>query len=365
MGEPAPPSTCLLRPASRDGTTAVLHVLTCKRIKSENSRMATSISPWINGTAADSRTGTDTDSSLDPPSRSEREGIDTLAAAARAAGWVKPAHEFARTLRKDRLPSDLLAVDMLLEGGLARGRISEIIGRHGAGKTSLAARFTAAATQRGETAAWIDSSGAFDPASLQQADVILSRVLWVNPSGTGFALGRRLGPARQWCGDEAAPLAGHFVRSCAERPGDGARRSALAGQQWRAAELALKAGGFGLLVLDLGSYQGVVSRIAALRLARAAEQSATAVLILTRQRMCGSFAALTLALKSAPRFSRLDAGAPVLFDGLKIEARLARNKLGAPGRAAAWSALTAPPPARSALSVLLSRPVALVRAVSG
>ena len=306
-------------------------------------------------------------------SLAKRRRLDATVAAIRATAAVKPASELARTLSKDRLPSGLLAIDTLLDGGLARGKISEVIGRHGAGKTSLAACFTAAAVQHGEIAAWIDSSGAFDPASLRQTGVILSRVLWINPATTAGRVSYRYLDSAKFEHDDApvsdagCPPYPHTER-IAQRSREGSRLPAFVVRQWRAAELVLKAGGFGLLVLDLGSYSGMVSRVAALRLARLAEYGATAVLILAQRRVCGSFTAVSLALKSAPRFSRfsrLGAHAPVLFDGLRIEARLARNKLGAPGRSTTWDAL-AVLPARAASPVLSSpRPIALARAISG
>ena len=84
--------------------------------------------------------------------------------------------------RKDRrLSACLEPVNILLEGGIPRGRISEIVGRRGCGKTSLAAAFISSATRRGEVAAVIDLANAFDPATMAEAGVELSRVLWVHP----------------------------------------------------------------------------------------------------------------------------------------------------------------------------------------
>ena len=65
--------------------------------------------------------------------------------------------------RKDRrLPSGLPLVDSLLDGGIVRGRVSEIIGDRSSGKTTLAASFAAFSTMRGEFAAWVDSADSFD-----------------------------------------------------------------------------------------------------------------------------------------------------------------------------------------------------------
>ncbi len=204
--------------------------------------------------------------------------------------------------RKDRrLPSGLALLDELIDGGIARGRISEITGPASSGKTTIAARFIASATRRGETTAWIDLPGAFDPASIEAAGADLARILWA-----GFD--------------------GEF------RTADFACRFYLPKKRkdpLKAAELILEAGGFGLVVIDFGTMRYPLAQGAALRLARAAERSGAAVLALAAHRMCGTFAALTLSLDRAQTcFSRTAPGAPALFDGLHIEVTVARNKLG-------------------------------------
>ena len=87
-------------------------------------------------------------------------------------------HELTRKDR--RLSSGLAPLDALIDGGIPRGRISEITGRAGSGKTSIAASFAAFATRRGEVAAWLDSSGSFDPESMAAAGVELRRMLWAS-----------------------------------------------------------------------------------------------------------------------------------------------------------------------------------------
>ena len=87
------------------------------------------------------------------------------------------------TCKDRRLSASLEPVNVLLEGGIPRGRISEIAGRCGCGKTSLAAAFISSATRRGEVAAVIDLVNAFDPATMAEAGIELSRVLWVHPGG--------------------------------------------------------------------------------------------------------------------------------------------------------------------------------------
>src|SRR5260370_588903 len=101
----------------------------------------------------------------------------------------------------------------------------------------------------------------------------------------------------------------------------------------KAAELVLGAGGFGLVVIDFGEAPRALAYASSLRIARAAERSGAAVIALAPWRMCGTFAALSLATSRAETsFSRLAPGAPVTFDGLTVDPVVARNKMGGTGR---------------------------------
>src|SRR4029453_14213867 len=111
-----------------------------------------------------------------------------------------------------RLATGLPALDAAIEGGLPRGRVTELVGMRSAGRTGLACRIAASATRAGETIAWVDPEDALDPAAAGAAGVALPRTLWVRPRDVPDAL--------------------------------------------RAAEILLGAGGFGLVVLDLGSAGG-------------------------------------------------------------------------------------------------------------
>ena len=209
--------------------------------------------------------------------------------------------------RKDRrLISQIPAIDALLGGGIPRGRISEIVGRQSSGKTSIAASFMASAARRGEVVGLVDGGESFDPMTMSQAGVDLERTLWVHP---------------------------------------GNQKNLL-----RAAELILEAGGFGLVVVDFGLYRRALTQSSALRLARWAERSGAGVLIIADFRMCGTFSALTLCLKcNRPLLSRLNGIGPALFDGLSIDAVLARNKLGPSGGRAQWRTAFEPSDRGSAL----------------
>jgi hypothetical protein len=283
--------------------------------------------------------------------------------------------------RKDRrLGASLAPVNVLLEGGIPRGRISEIIGRRGCGKTSLAATFISSATRRGEVAAVIDMANSFDPATMAEGGVELSRVLWVYPGEKIKGLLDIEGLLEVSPG----PISGQ-----GERPDRKTSAMRLHGVDQharnflRAAELVLEAGGFGLLVMDFGESAFTLASSSALRLARMAERSGTAVLMLVTRPLCGTFAAVSLDLFSTRAiFSRNPFGlkrtrfvagqalglkgirrplsdqgegtenslrpneregtARALFEGIEIRASIRRNKVGRSGQSAQWRSLVNP-----------------------
>jgi hypothetical protein len=262
-----------------------------------------------------------------------------------------------------RVRCGIAPVDKLIGGGIVRGRISEIIGHPGAGRTSLAAAFAASITGRSEVAAWIDAEGSCDPGSIAAAGVDLARLLWVatpaNPSRSGerrvahFAGEPPQSPQATYHSDHYVAdhyVADHYVadHNVEGRSSYGAKRPSSA-VVLKAAEWILAAGGFGLVVIDCGRLRdgkgrvGSFTQSAALRLAHGAERSGAAVVVIAAHQMCGTFAALSLMLsRRRACFSRASSGAPALFDGLMVEARVMRNKLGGSGGAATWSALADP-----------------------
>ena len=86
-----------------------------------------------------------------------------------------------------------------------------------------------------------------------------------------------------------------------------------------------------------------IPQSAALRLARAAERSNAAVIVMGDRSLCGTFAVLSLELRRRRfYFNRTASAAPATFDGQLIEARVTRNKLGGSGRAVVWQAAIDP-----------------------
>jgi hypothetical protein len=228
--------------------------------------------------------------------------------------WALPAgvqlgHTSIEPLR--RLPSQLAVIDDLLDGGLPRGRVSELVGPQSSGKTSLLVTFLAAATRRSEVIAYVDLTDSLDPGLFAAAGVDLERLLWVRPPSLKDAV--------------------------------------------RCAEIILQAGGFAAVALDLSlslvtGYRLPITgyRNVWPRLARAAERSHAALIVLAPQRLTGSVATLGIETQARPLWStsfvsrsapspayspeRVGVRARPLFDGFDVAVTVARSKLGPPGR---------------------------------
>jgi hypothetical protein len=189
-----------------------------------------------------------------------------------------------------RLSTGLPALDGAVEGGLPRGRVTELAGPSGAGRTGIAFAIAAHATRAGETIAWVDAEDALDPDAAVDTGVVLARTLWVRPRHPDDAL--------------------------------------------RAAELLLRAGGFGLVTLDLGvlpARSGAAPAVT--RLARAAEASRTALLVLTPEPTVGAAAALGLAVRARRIQWSGGPGRMVALDGIEAVVHVTRNRLGRSGAA--------------------------------
>jgi hypothetical protein len=189
------------------------------------------------------------------------------------------------------LATGIPALDALLGGGLARGRLSELHGPLSSGRTSVALALLARATEAGEVVAVVDSADAFHPASARGAGVQLDRVLWVRPPGVSEAV--------------------------------------------RASERLLQARGFAAVLLDASIRDAEWEALPAAvwqRLTRAAAAGGTALIVVSLRRVTGSHAEFALGLQ--PIFARFS-GTPSLFEGLEIEAAITRQRRSRPRRPAA------------------------------
>jgi hypothetical protein len=194
--------------------------------------------------------------------------------------------------RPPPLPTAVPELDRLLEGGLARGRLVELVGERSSGRFSLILALLAAATQAGEAAALVDLGDGLDPAGAAAAGVELPRLLWVRPPGL---------------------------------------RQALAGAEM------LVATGFPLVVVELGmppvpgagALRGGGER-AWLRLARAARTHDAALVVSSPYRASGAAAAAVLAARAEPRYLG-DGCSPLLLGGLDTRVRLEKARGRSPG----------------------------------
>ncbi len=154
--------------------------------------------------------------------------------------------------RETPLPTSCPALDTLLDGGLERGQLTELVGGRGSGRFGVVLSTLAAATAAGEVAALLDLGDHLDLQVAQAAGCALERLLWVRPE--------RL-------------------------------RDALA-----ATEMALQSG-FVLIVLELGCPPlagGRGSESAWVRLQRAAAAQGCALLVSSPYRVSGTAAGTVL-----------------------------------------------------------------------
>ncbi len=79
------------------------------------------------------------------------------------------------------LATDIPGLDKLLGGGLARGSLTELIGRPSSGRFATLLTALQRVTSSGEPAALIDQGGHLDPQSAAATGIDLERLLWVCP----------------------------------------------------------------------------------------------------------------------------------------------------------------------------------------
>jgi len=156
------------------------------------------------------------------------------------------------------LPTGVPEIDALLNG-FPRGAITEIHGAASSGRTSLLLSALAFATEKEETCALIDCSDTFDPLSAAKARVDFDRLLWVR------------------------------CNSNLERA-------------FKATDLLLHSGGFGLVALNLADVPTRNARriISSwwFRFRRALENTRTALIVITSVPCIRSCAAMVLELKN-------------------------------------------------------------------
>jgi len=165
---------------------------------------------------------------------------------------------------RDVAATGMPSLDRALGGGIARGHLSEIIGPRSSGRTTVLCRMLAAAADRGEAIALIDTCDRFDPCSAERAGLDLSKLLWIRDTGNAL-------------------------------------------RALKAMNLVLQAGGFGLVAFDVADVHRTALRQFPLttwmRMARVIEGSQTAAVVVTSERLARSPGGVTIALDPAPDVS--------------------------------------------------------------
>jgi recombination protein RecA len=155
---------------------------------------------------------------------------------------------------EETISTGIVEVDTLTNG-LPRGAITEIFGPASSGRTSLMLSALAHATTHEEVCALIDTSNAFDPQSAAKAGMDLDQLLWL-------------------------------------------RCDSKLEHAFKAADLILQGGGFGLVVLDLGDIPAQQARkiISSwwYRFRRVVENKPTAFLVIAQDSCVRSCASLSL-----------------------------------------------------------------------
>jgi hypothetical protein len=164
----------------------------------------------------------------------------------------------------ETLSSGIAEVDSL-SGGIPRGAITEISGPRSSGRTSLLYSALAYATTHDEICALIDTNDTFAPTSAAAAGIDFERLLWI-------------------------------------------RCAANLEHAFKATDLLLHAGGFGLVILDIGDVAGKEARriISSwwYRFRRTIENRPTAIIVISEEACTRSCAALTLELHGNGEWSR-------------------------------------------------------------
>ncbi len=166
--------------------------------------------------------------------------------------------------------------DLLLDGGLPVGAISEITGPASSGRTSLVLAFLAQRTAEERVCAWVDASDAFDPESAAANGVHLQRLLWVRCANVKSPLNSKIQPGLRGQ-DKPWTRLDHALR---------------------ATDLLLQAAGFAAIVLDLGhiipEHAGRIPLATWFRFRQAADRTRCSLIVIGQAGYAQSSAALVL-----------------------------------------------------------------------
>src|SRR5882724_9370375 len=156
------------------------------------------------------------------------------------------------------ISTGIFEVDSFIGGGLPRGAITEVFGPASSGRTSFMLSALAHATNHEEVCALVDINNVFDPKSAARAEINCERLLWIR------------------CANNLE-------------------------HAFKATDLLLQGGGFGLVLLDLGDIPAKsAKRIISswwYRFRRTLEPTPTALVVIAEESCVRSCATLALELK--------------------------------------------------------------------
>jgi hypothetical protein len=164
---------------------------------------------------------------------------------------------------QERRPAEVIStgipqIDSFTFGGLPRGAVTEVFGPASSGRTSFMFSSLVHATNHDEVCALVDTNNAFDPKSGAEAQINFERLLWIR------------------CANNLE-------------------------HAFKATDLLLQSGGFGLVVLDLGDVPAKnAKRIISswwYRFRRTLEATPTALVVIAEESCVRSCATLALELK--------------------------------------------------------------------
>jgi recombination protein RecA len=167
----------------------------------------------------------------------------------------------------EMFPTGIAAIDREA-GGIPKGALTQMCAPVGmtSGRTTLLLSLLAQVTSKEQFCAVVDASDCFDPESAEAAGICLSRLLWVRCSGKGMK---------------------------------------SVEQAFKAADILIQNGGFGVIALDLGNVDERLIRKIPLttwfRFARVIEALPTALVVLLTHSAAQSCAGLTLNFTPTPK----------------------------------------------------------------
>ena len=172
------------------------------------------------------------------------------------------------------IPTGMAELDARLEGGIPRGHLSEVVGPRSSGRLAILVSALTAATSRGEAVALIDPLDMFDPVSASAGGLDFQRMLWIRGDASSSA--------RVSLSCEYGTLQKNLDRAV------------------KALNIVLQAGGFGVVVLDLGEIAAqTIKRLPYttwLRLHRVIEGSETACVLIGSEPIARSAGGVTVQL---------------------------------------------------------------------